>query len=85
MGYRVQEGESKNGPWSDAVVNASKKGWDNCTFDNQKDAEEYAYSWCNYATKDESEKLAVRMKLGIPHMYVSNVNGSGVYMRIVEG
>lgn len=84
MRYKVQEHQVGT-TWKDAVVDYSKKGWDNCTFDTKREAEVYAYLWCNSVTRNIAEERAPIMEIRKPKGFRSSATyGEEILMRIVE-
>ena len=59
--------------------------WGNAEFPTKRDAEIYAFLWCNAVTRYEAEVLAPKMNLGVKYDYASNLTWhETILMSILE-
>lgn len=84
MKYKVQEHQTGT-QWKDAILVVSSKLWANCTFNSKREAEVYAYLWCNQSTKERAYEVAPEIAIGVPYEFITPLTfGEGVFMRIIE-
>ncbi len=86
--FRVQEYSNYFKHWSYAIIahlDGRSKTWGNCEFKEKRDAEVYAWMWCNVATKEQAIIDAPEMQIGVAYDYRGPLSfNEEVLMRIIE-